>query len=285
MTEHKFYCGDNVKVMKDHIEDESIDLVITSPPYDDMDSDFNPISKNGLRDYDSFQSWDFKGLVNQFWRVLKDGGVCVWVMCDPTIDGSESLASAYQKIYFRKVGFNIHDTMIYEIAGTGAKGSNYAYWQTWEYMFVFSKGTPKTVNRIQDVVNSVGGKKRTNNKISRDLKSRIEREGVINPMFSIRSNIWRYAVGQNKTKVKDHPAPFPEPLAIDHIKSWTNEGDLILDPFCGSGTTNEAAFVLNRNSIGIDTSEHYIEDIAKDRLKKAHMPLFLSVPKQQTLVS
>lgn len=248
---NQIICGDNVEVLFgfDH---ECIDLVVTSPPYDD------------LRAYGG-HAWDFKGVAKQLTRVLKPGGVMVWVVADATVDGSETLTSMRQAIHFKDVcGLNVHDTMIYEVAGTGAKGSNYAYWQSWEYMLVFSKGNPKTVHRIKDIKNSAGGKKRSSmGSVHLNAeKTRTERSGIINPEWSVRPNVWRYAAGQEST---GHPAPFPDKLAKDHILSWSNPDDIILDPFSGSGTTCKAAKELNRRWCGIEINPDYCE-IAERRL-------------------
>lgn len=275
------YCGDCAKVMGDVIEDNTIDLTVTSPPYDDMDLDYNPIPKSGLRDYNGYE-WDFKAIAEQLWRVSAKGGVVVWVVNDPTIDGSESLASSLQKIYFRGLGFNIHDTMIYEVAGTGAKGSNLAYWQGFEFMLVLSKESPKAVNRIADVKNSEGGRLRRIGQKADIIGSRTSRR-VRGPEWSIRPNVWRYTSAGND--VTNHPAPFPEALARDHIISWSNAGDIILDPMAGSGTTLKMAQALGRRAIGIDISEDYCK-IMVERLRQLSffsLPAMKSKPKAQQL--
>ena len=251
MNTDSIILGDNVEVMQT-FPDESIDLVVTSPPYDN------------LRTYGGHQ-WDFEGVAEELTRILKPGGVIVWVVADATVNGSETLTSMRQAIHFKDVcGLNVHDTMVYEVAGTGAKGSNYAYWQAWEYMIVLSKETPKTVYRIADIKNSAGGKKRSSMGSSHlnAEKTRGERKGVINPEWSVRPNVWRYAAGQGST---GHPAPFPESLAKDHIISWSNPGDIVLDPFAGSGTTLKAAKELNRRFIGIEINSGYVE-ICKKRI-------------------
>lgn len=265
MEVNKIYCENCLDTMA-RMPNDFIDLTVTSPPYDDMDENFNPIAKNGLRTYNGYE-WNFKKIADELFRVTKQGGVVVWVVNDPTIKGSESLASCYQKIYFRKVGFNIHDTMIFYQNGTGAKGSNYSYWQSFEYMFVLAKYKIKTVNRISDILNSNGGKKRGSSPKCALLKTRVERKNRINPIFSVRPNVWKYPTGFCGIKT-DHPAPFLEKLANDHIISWSNEGDLIYDPFMGSGTTAKMSILNNRNWIGSEISSEYC-DIIEERIKKA----------------
>jgi len=189
----------------------------------------------------------------------------VWVVSDATIDGNETGTSFKQALFFKEIGFNLHDTMIYYINGTGAKGSNLAYWQSFEYMFVFTKGKPNTVNRIADKKNPNAGKKRGSNgsKKLNEIGTRTERKGIVAPEFSIRENVWKYNVGQNDKT--NHPAVFPEKLVRDHIYSWTNENDLVYDCFMGSGTTAKMAHLLKRNWIGSEISEEYVK-LANKRL-------------------
>lgn len=215
-------CLDTMAKMPDNF----VDLVVTSPPYDN------------LREYNGYV-FDFEPIAKELYRVIKPGGVLVWVVGDATINGSETGTSYEQALYFKKYcGFNIYDTMIYEIAGTGAKGSNLAYWQSFEFMFVFSKWKPSAVNRIADIKNIGAGKTRAIRPKSQKIGS-IKDTNSIAPEYSVRPNVWRYAVGCND--VTDHPAPFPEKLVRDHIYTWSNEGNLVYDPFGGSGTTMKMA--------------------------------------------
>jgi DNA modification methylase len=246
---NRIYNEDNLETCR-RMPDGFIDLTVTSPPYDN------------LRTYNGF-SWDFEALARELFRVTKQGGVVVWVVGDATINGSETGTSFKQALYFKEIGFNLHDTMIYEQAGTGAKGSNYAYWQTFEYMFVLSKGTPRFVQRL--TFNQInGGKPRGFSPKAACIGSRADRVGVLTPTESVRPNVWRYPVGCNDDTV--HPAVFPETLAKDHILSWSNEGDLVYDPFMGSGTTAKAAHQLKRRWIGSEISAEYVE-LANKRLE------------------
>lgn len=251
MQLNKIYCENNLETMK-RMPDNFVDLTVTSPPYD------------GLRLYNGF-IFDFDAVSSELYRITKDGGCVVWVVSDETVNGSETGTSFKQALRFMERGFNLHDTMIYYINGTGAKGSNNAYWQSFEYMFVFTKGHIKTVNRIADKLNVNAGKKRSANgsKKLNEVGTRTERKGVVAPRFSVRENVWKYNVGQNDAT--DHPAVFPEELVRDHIYSWSNEGDLVYDPFMGSGTTAKMAHLLKRNWIGSEISQEYV-DLANKRL-------------------
>lgn len=248
-------CTDALTLLRG-LPDESVDLVVTSPPYDN------------LRAYNGY-SFDFEPIAQESYRVLKQGGVQVWVVGDSVVNGSETLTSMRQALYFvDECGFRMHDTMIYEALGTGAKGSCYAYWQAFEYMFVLSKGQTSTVNRMADVKNwhngqaSLGRYREGGN----SEKPHVVRE------FGIRTNIWRYAVGFANTSDKTgHPAPFPEKLARDHILTWSNPGDLVLDYFSGSGTTLKMARNNNRRYLGCDISAEYVE-LTERRLAQPFTP-------------
>ena len=247
----KIYCGDNCDLLG-RLPRECIDLVVTSPPYDD------------LRTYGG-HSWDFFGVAWQLQRVLKPGGVIVWVVADATKGGSETGSSMEQALHFKRLGLNLHDTMIYKQAGTGAKGSNLAYWQAWEYMLVFSKGVPKTVNRIADRPNKKAGSVAASGKSRKvaAVGTRTERGTRTVPAFSVRQNVWEYAAHDGERT--NHPAPFGLPLARDHIASWSAPGDVVLDPFVGSGTTAKAARDLGRRYIGFEINPDYCA-LAEQRL-------------------
>ena len=255
---NKIICGDCLEIMKD-MSDNSVDLVITSPPYDN------------LRDYKGY-TFNFKGIANQLYRITKQGGVIVWVVGDATIKGSETGTSFKQALYFKEIGFNLHDTMIYAKRNYIPLTHN-RYEQQFEYMFVFSKGKPQKVN-LQKKDNKQVGKIKGGGFIQKPdgIRKRNKDTGVSSS--SIKPNIFFYNIG-NMCSTKDkeafkHPAIFPEKLAEDHIKSWSNEGDTVLDPMCGSGTTCKMAMLNNRNFIGIEISKEYCE-IANKRL--AQKPL------------
>ena len=258
MTDVKLYLGDCLEVMRG-MADKSVDLTVTSPPYDN------------LRTYNGYK-FDFEGIAKQLFRVTKDGGVLVWVVADATINGSETGTSFKQALYFKKIGFNLHDTMIYQVPGTGAKGSNYCYWQSFEYMFVFSKGKPKNVYRIKDKPNKKAGTICTSNKQHRDgVKTRLHpKGGTIVADVGIRSNVWIIPSGNGHSEYTGHPAPFPESLAKDHIITWSIQGDTVFDCFMGSGTTGKMANLLGRNFIGIEIDPTYFA-IAEKRIAEAQM--------------
>ena len=251
--------GDSAVVLSS-IKSNSVDLVVTSPPYDE------------LRDYNNDSVWDFnsfKKIARQLYRVIKDGGVVVWVVGDSVVKGNKSLSSFKQALYFQQIGFNMFDVIIYEKAGTAPPHKN-RYFNAFEYMFVLSKGNPKTINLLEDKPNKWANHTTFGNVTRREQDGSLTPKGrkVVKP-FGVRTNIWRYNNGKGfSTKDKiayEHPAIFPEKLVQDHIISWSNEGDIVLDPFCGSGTVAKVATMLNRKWVGIEISSEYCK-IANERL-------------------
>lgn len=242
------------------LSDASIDLTITSPPYDN------------LRYYGGSEWNDaiWQRTIAELYRITNDGGVVVWVVGDATINGSETGTSFRQALYAKACGFRLHDTMIYEKAGTGACGSNKAYWQAFEYMFVWSRGCPRAINMIADHKNTSAGAISTKGRISKRGADKDIRRRIV-PEFSVRPNIWRYSgrsTGWEKVRGGfNHPAMFCEALASDHILSWSNPGDIVLDPFMGSGTTGVACELTGRRFTGIEIDSGYF-DIACRRITK-----------------
>lgn len=233
---HAGNCLDHMAAMPDGF----VDLTVTSPPYDN------------LRTYNGY-TFDFEPIARELYRVTKRGGVVVWVVGDATINGSETGTSFRQALYFKEIGFNLHDTMFYRKNSPAfpAKVGSNRYSQVVEYMFVFAKGTP-SVSLLCDKRNKCAGMTSFDGKIPPV------------PEFSPRDNVWEYTTSFND--VTGHPAPFPEALAKDHILSWSNEGDLVYDPFMGSGTTAKAAHQLGRRWIGSEISAEYVA-LANKRLE------------------
>jgi len=251
-------CGDNCEVMRQW-PDECIDLVVTSPPYDD------------LRVYGGHE-WDFYGVAWNLARLLKPGGVIVWVVGDATKDGGETGTSMRQALHFQTIGLSLHDTMIY--MRDSPFPDTVRYKQCWEYSFVLSKGKPKGGEMLKDRPNVYAGK---------PLLGTVRKSGT-NEMVSVhgagkiinetgqRYNAWYY--WNSKTgEANRHPAPFPVALASDHIQSWSNPGDIVLDPFAGSGTTLKAAKELNRRYVGIDVNPDYVK-ICEERTMQESLPLY-----------
>ena len=251
-------CVDIMRTWNDNI----IQLTVTSPPYD------------SLRHYQGYD-FPFEDIADELFRVTAEGGVVVWVVGD-RINSGRSLTSFRQAIYFQEIGFSAHDVMIYQKKNTPFMRSN-AYTNAYEMMFVMSKGKPSVFNALKEPTKRHGYELLTHNKlpdgINKKKRGELKKEKT-------RTNIWSYAVGLGGTtndKIAfQHPAVFPEKLALDHILSWSNPGDLVLDPMCGSGTTGKMALLNNRQFIGIDISPDYI-DIARRRLDLAGLDAKVSI--------
>ena len=227
-----------------------IDLTVTSPPYDN------------LRAYNGY-SFDFEAVAKELYRVTKEGGVVVWIVGDATIKGSETGTSFRQALYFKDIGFNIHDTMIWRKTNPVPQFPTIKrYTSDFEYMFILTKGQPKTFNAIETATKTAG------RKINRNTRSAFSDQSADRPRDVITTtkatkrltNTWDIGVGSRN---KEHPAIFPEQLVNDHIISWSNEGDTVLDPMAGSGTTLKMAKKNNRKYIGIEISQEYIDIINK----------------------
>ncbi len=257
MELNKIYNEDCLETMK-RMPADFVDMTLTSPPYDN------------LRDYKGY-SFDFESIAKELFRITKDGGVVVWIVNDATKDGSESGTSFKQALFFKGIGFNLHDTMIW-LRRTTPQTSN-RYEPAFEYMFVLSKGKPKTFNPIKAP--------------AKYAETRVEKSYHRNPKdedtftknelkrydFVTIGNAWDIPNRGHDAFAHNHPAIFPEKLVANHILSWSNEGDIIFDPFLGSGTTAKIAQLSKRRWLGCEISKEYC-DIAEKRIKSISNPLF-----------
>jgi len=248
----KIYNEDCLLTMQ-RIPGNFIDFVITSPPYDD------------IRNYNGYK-FEFEKISNELFRVVKEGGVVIWVVADATVDGSETGTSFKQALHFKEIGFRLHDTMIYYKNNPMPQTGN-RYHQHFEYMFAFSKGNPKTFNPITETTKYHG----IANMKNRGRDGSLEYEKIERSKEKKVGNVFFYSIGggiSTKDKIAyNHPAIFPEKLVFDQIISWTNEDDLVYDPFMGSGTTAKIAHLLKRRWFGSEISNEYVE-IAENRLEE-----------------
>lgn len=233
-----------------------VDAVVTSPPYDD------------LRDYGNNHNWSFvkfTDIAEYLKDSLKEGGAIAWVVNDAVLNKQESGTSFRQALYFQEIGMRLHDTMIWHKGGFNFPESN-RYPQCFEYMFIFAKGDLKTANLIRDRKNKtpLTRKKGTMRKKNGEIVSRLHIPLTIGK-YGLRYNVWD--ITPEKNNLTDHPAPFSVALAAGHVQTWSNEGDTILDPFLGSGTTAVTCMKLNRKFIGIEINEAYF-DMAVDRVQR-----------------
>ena len=257
MELNKIYNEDCLDTMA-KMPDNFINLTVTSPPYDN------------LRQYNGY-SFDFESIAKELFRVTKQGGVVVWIVGDETVKGSETGTSFKQALFFKEIGFNLHDTMIYQKSNPIPIQHN-RYQPCFEYMFILSKGKHNAFNPIMENTVNPSGKLTITQREKDGSKNHGSGYGYKRNSKRYRHNVWKYNVGKNQT-TKDsvafeHPAIFPEQLANDHIISWSNEGDLVYDPFMGSGTVAKMCILNNRNWIGSEISSEYCE-IIEERIKKA----------------
>ena len=237
--------------------DDFLDMTMTSPPYDD------------LRSYNGYEL-PVKSITRLLYARTKPGGVVIWVVADRTVDGSETLTSFSHAFAFREAGFRLHDTMIFAKNNPIPSDCGRRYRQSFDYIFCFSKGTPKTFNPItqpvkeQKAFKSFRITKTGRNDLAHDHEP---------PKTRRANNIFHYNVGSASASDKvafEHPAIFPEALACDQISTWTVPGDLVYDPFLGSGTTAVVAERLKRNWTGSEISAEYY-GIAMERLLNGHV--------------
>lgn len=246
-----------------HMPDGFIDLTITSPPYDDLRT-YNTKIRNA-KNFNGY-TFPFEDIAKELFRVTRNGGVLVWVVADATVVGSETGTSFRQALFFKECGFKLFDTMIYLKPPRGAVGNNRTYWQSFEYMFVFSKGLPKTINLLQDRQNKESRGRDSGTKRLRDgTLLQLNRGGY--GQFGRRTNVWEYNIGKGHSTrdafAHEHPAIFPEKLARDHILSWSNPGDLIYDPMAGSGTVAKMSLLEGRNFIASEINKSYCKIAAR----------------------
>lgn len=254
MVIDKIQCCDCLDGLKS-LPDECIDLTVTSPPYDN------------LRTYNGY-SWNFDGMADELLRITKSGGVIVWIVADATVDGSETGSSFRQALHFKEIGFNLHDTMIWQkptFTATGSLAVRYA--SVFEYMFILSKGKPKTFNPIKDRANkSAGIKKHGTIRQKNGQTKKASSIGKQIQHYGQRFNVWEIS-GVQSSLERCHPAQFPVKLAKDHIISWSNKGDIVLDPFMGSGSTAIACIETKRHFVGFEISDEYCR-LAEERIEK-----------------
>lgn len=259
MSKYQLILGDCVSKMKE-MDDNTIDLTVTSPPYDSLRTYEKDIDK-------TWGEHIWKPCIEQLYRITKDGGVVVWVVGDATVKGSETGTSFKQALYAMECGFNLHDTMIWKKPNPLPSLAKNRYTGCFEYMFIWSKGIPSK-GHIKQIPTKNAGKPyrvRRNNATSNGGGGVSTKDKVYVTKDTRNDfNIWEVCPESSKNYL-GHPAIFPEKLAEDHILSWSNEGDVILDCFAGSGTTGKMALLNNRNFIGIELNDTYIK-IAEERL-------------------
>lgn len=270
---NKIYNEDCLDTMS-RMDDNILDMVITSPPYDDLRT-YNDRIKDIKTEFNGY-SFPFEKIAKELYRVTRIGGVVVWIVGDATSKGDETGNSFRQALFFKECGFDLFDTMIYSKPPRGAVGNNKTYWQSFEYMFIFSKGKPNTINLLKDRENKESRKGDNGTKrLQNGELLKVKRGGYAE--FGRRTNIWEYNIGRGHSTrdeiAFEHPAIFPEKLARDHIYTWSNKGDLVYDPMMGSGTVAKMCLSMGRNFLGSEINKKYCEIIEK-RISIERLSLF-----------
>jgi site-specific DNA-methyltransferase (adenine-specific) len=257
------YFNEDCMITMAKMPNEYVDLIVTSPPYDEH-----------FRKHKGNNKFEFEKIAVELTRILKNGGILVWIVGDGVVRGSETGTSFKQALFFKEnCGLRLHDTMIFQKNTTTypAKPDGSRYSQNFEFMLILSKGRPKTVHLICDKKNKWEGYTNFGTKTDRNKNDEL----IINPKlkpipaFSPRNNVWTYVIGKKFSGSDNisykHPASFPEKLAGDMIASFSNEGDIVYDCFSGSGTTLKMAKKLKRRFIGSEIVKEYC-DIIEERL-------------------
>lgn len=242
-----------------NMEENIVDLVVTSPPYED------------LRDYEGF-SFDFENTALLLYKILKPGGTVAWVINDKVKDSDRSAESFRQCLFFKHIGFNFHDVIIWNKRSSNFKPRSNAYNNIFEFIFILTKGKQKTFNPLCDKKNRYGGKPIGPLQREKDGSFRYTHGGLTGKKiaeYGKRNNIWEIPVGGHhsysfkKEYIREHSAVFPENLAVDLVYSYSNPGDLVYDPFMGSGTTAVASVRLGRYFLGSEICTNYVKIIAR----------------------
>lgn len=251
------YCGDCVTLMKS-LPDDSVDLVVTSPPYDK------------IRDYKGDLSFDLHKTGEQVYRILKPGGIAVLVTQDQTKNFGKSLTSFKTIIdWCDNIGFKLFETVIYRKHGPEGAWWSQRFRVDHEYMPIFLKGDkPAYFNKEPLKVPSKHGGKVMTGSGARKTNGETQKT-VTRPinLLKCRGTIWDYLMAGDKNPLKrKHPAVFPDKIPFDFIQCFCPENGIVVDPFCGSGSTLVMANKLGRHFIGIDIVKEYC-DLSKERLR------------------
>lgn len=250
--------GDSAEVMQS-FPDKCIPLTVTSPPYAKM-------RLYGGHDY----TWEtFKSVATQLVRITMEGGVICWVVRNQIVKERENLQAEKEKLFFADdLGLWPHQTIIGAPKGVPLPQSR-RYASNFDYVYVFSKGHPRIVNIIRDRRNSRFGDLKSNRLIRESNGSeRLACGGEYAiAKWGFRSNLWSYSTGGNHTATDrisaKHPARMGEPLAEDLIISFSKPGDLVFDPFAGAGTSLKMALLNQRQWLGVEIFDEYVELIEK----------------------
>lgn len=254
---NKIICADAMKYLSTYTEN-CLSLTFFSPPYDH------------IRSYGGEWGFEYKVLGDLLFKATVDGGFCCVVLSDGTKEFSKSLTTFRWTVdWVDRIGWKLFECCIYRRHGNPGAWWSKRFRVDHEYILIFFKGKrPRCFNKVPLMVSSkhagkvYSGTDRLTNGGFKKIAPK-----AVNP-FKCRGTIWEYSTSNsegNKLKL-EHPATFPDKLALDVIKCFSEPGDLVCDPMCGSGTTLIMAAKLGRRYLGVDINQEYV-DIAKQRLK------------------
>ena len=249
--------GDCVEGMRS-LPPDLVPCTVASPPY------------GALRHYHGNHQFDFEAAAAELWRITRPGGVVCWVVREEVVDGSESGEASEQRLFFRDLGFRLHQTIVMERYGSRARSPG-RYGESLEYAFILAKGKPATVRLLRDRRNKTAGKLVTATHRYPDGSYRVQRYEV--DEWGYRKAVWYFAQGMHVATdpvARLHQAPMPEAMAEDLILSYSREGDLIFDPFAGVATTAKMALLNHRNYFGYEINAIY-HARGEERLRAARM--------------
>ena len=288
---NKIYPESNLETMQ-RIESNSIDMVLTSPPY------ANARAKTyGGIDADDYINW-FIPIAKEIYRILKPTGSFILNIGDNTIDGETHLYTFEIPIVLkREIGFKFIDPLIWHKKTTPPGKFKNRFKDGWEFCFHFSKTLDIKFNpyAVAEKTTQVSIDRALRHKDTHIMKSTTG-SGFNNPNKNLKERRNRQtgsgfgtddnymdslemALPMNviycspETRNMNHSAPFPIEIPVFFIKAFTDENDIIYDPFLGSGTTAEAALRLNRKFIGSEIKTEYVST-ANNRIKEHLVSLF-----------
>lgn len=251
------HLGDCVDGMRG-LPESCIPLTVTSPPY------------GNLRKYGG-HLFDFEAVAQELWRVTAPGGVVVWVVADHVKGGTETGDVCRQQLRFQELGFRAHEKLVMSKSYRLPQKTRY-FGDCLEFALVLSKGKPRSINLLRDKENSTPGQCRRFSQMAPDGRRSVSTKKYTVGRYGVRGKVWYYPRGGQLTTSDraafQQTAPMPVEMARDHIRSWSRPGDLVFDPFLGSGTTAKMALLNDRRYLGYEVHEPYFE-IAQRRLVNA----------------
>lgn len=268
MTRYRITTADCVAATK-KLASESIDLSVFSPPYD------------SIRDYKKGWVFDYAALGCNLYAATKPGGVCAVVIGDGTKNFAKSLTSFKLAVdWCEGAGWRLFEACIYQRHGNPGAWWKQRFRVDHEYVLLFFRGDrPKTFNKepLMTPAKHAGKIYSGTDRLTNGGLKKIAPKAVAE--MKCRGTVWSYPTSNtegNRTKLQ-HPATFPDALAEDLILCFSQPGDLVLDPMCGSGTTCVMALKNNRRTIGIDINPDYC-DLARRRVAKETSQQKIALP-------